>query len=243
MEYTIEPVTSNDLSFLSEFIHSAKLALTINRLVFLDWPNEQLQSKLYSRAVHSGYENPSVDCFKAVDNNTQEIIGYIVMRKQSAPKPGHTFEETPEGQKASEDSVPHGLNLPLFTEINSAVNEIAERTKGLELFGKSSRLLSRPCIVTQANILVPRTEIVYMCVKPSAQRHGIGSSLVQLAFDRAKAQGIPVNVCAEAPSIPFFDSIGFKETKHVDIDLRNYAAENSGFGVFRLSGMIWHPDE
>lgn len=145
MRYKIEPVTSNDLPFLSKFIHSAKLALSINCLIFLDWPNEPLQNKLYSRAVRSGYEDPSIDCFKAVDNNnnTQEIIGYIAMRKQSAPKPEEAFKETSKEQEASGDSVPHGLNPPLFAEVNNAVSEIAECTKGLELLGKSSGLLSR----------------------------------------------------------------------------------------------------
>lgn len=80
-----------------------------------------------------------------------------------------------------------------------------------------------------------------MCVKPSVQRHGVGSKLVQLGFDRAKAEGVPLAVCAEAPSIPFFDKLGFKETVHFDIDLRKYATANSGFGMFRLAGLMWHP--
>lgn len=84
-------------------------------------------------------------------------------------------------------------------------------------------------------------DVIYMCVKPSVQRHGVGSKLVQLGFDRAKAEGIPLAVCAEAPSIPFFDKLEFRETVHFDIDLRKYATANSGFGVFRLAGMMWHP--
>lgn len=80
-----------------------------------------------------------------------------------------------------------------------------------------------------------------MCVKPFAQRKGLGSKLVQLGFDRARVAGIPLTVCAEAPSIPFFTAIGFKETNHVDMDLRKYAPANSGFGMFRLAGMLWNP--
>lgn len=80
-----------------------------------------------------------------------------------------------------------------------------------------------------------------MCVKPSFQRNGIGSKLVQLGSHRARAEGIPLVVCAEAPAYEFFVKLGFQDTRHCDIDLRKYAPANSGFGVFRLSGMIWRP--
>ncbi|KAJ5730573.1 uncharacterized protein N7483_005081 [Penicillium malachiteum] len=155
MNYRIERVEKDDLPFLGKFIHSAKLALSINRLLYLNWPNEELQRP----------------------------------------------------------------NSPLLAEINNAVNEIGKETEEMDRF-----------------------EITYMCVKPTAQRKGIGSRLVQLGFDRAKAWGIPLKVCAEAPSIPFFTSIGFVETRHVNIDLGKYAADNSGFGIFRHSGMIWCPE-
>lgn len=90
-------------------------------------------------------------------------------------------------------------------------------------------------------LLTSFLELVYMCVEPSRQRQGVGSSLLQLGFDRARAEGIPLAVSVEAPAYGFFDKLRFKETKHVDIDLRKYAPANSGFGVFRLTGMIWEP--
>lgn len=80
-----------------------------------------------------------------------------------------------------------------------------------------------------------------MCVEPSYQRQGVGSRLIQLGFDRARAEGLPLAIAAEAPAYGFFDTLGFKETRHVDIDLRKYAPANSGFGIFRLTGMIWTP--
>jgi predicted N-acetyltransferase YhbS len=80
-----------------------------------------------------------------------------------------------------------------------------------------------------------------MCVKPSHQRKGIGSKLVQLGFDRAHAEGIPLTICAEAPAYEFFNKLGFEDMTHYDIDLRKYAPANSGFGIFRLTGMVWRP--
>lgn len=78
-------------------------------------------------------------------------------------------------------------------------------------------------------------------MKPSLQGHGIGSKLVQLGFDRARAESIPFALCAEAPAHEFYVKLGFEETKHGDIDLNKYAPANSGFGNFRLTGMIWVP--
>ncbi|KAJ6016219.1 hypothetical protein N7540_010810 [Penicillium herquei] len=213
MDYRIERIEKEDLPFLGKFIHSAKLALSINRLLYLNWPNDELQSTQYSRAVNSGYHDPSSECFKAIDNATQEIVGYIVITTESKKS------VNPLDQKTDPKPIPEGLNPPLLAEINHAVSEIAKETEEMDRF-----------------------EITYMCVKPTAQRQGIGSRLVQLGFDRAKAHGIPLKVCAEAPSIPFFNSLGFVETRHVDIDLREYAPDNSGFGTFRLAGMIWRPE-
>jgi predicted N-acetyltransferase YhbS len=76
-----------------------------------------------------------------------------------------------------------------------------------------------------------------MCVEPSYQRQGVGSTLIQLGFDQARAEGLPLTVTAEAPAYGFSDALGFKETKHVDIDLRQYAPANSGFGIFRLRSL------
>ena len=80
-----------------------------------------------------------------------------------------------------------------------------------------------------------------MCVRPSKQGHRIGSKLMQLGYDRAKEEGIPFAICAEAPAYGFFSKLGFEDLRHQEIDLRKYAAAYSGFGVFRLSGMIWRP--
>ncbi|KAJ5707570.1 hypothetical protein N7488_007371 [Penicillium malachiteum] len=212
MDFRIERIDKEDLPFLGEFIHSAKLALSINRLIYLNWPNEELQSAQYLRAVTSGFHDTSAECFKAIDNVAGEIVGYINVKS-------HKAENLLDKKPDPKSPIPEGLNPPLLAEVNNAVSEIAKETEGMERF-----------------------VITYMCVKPTTQRHGVGSKLVQLGIDRAKAGGVPLTVCAEAPSIPFFTSLGFVEMKHVDMDLRKYAPDNSGFGIFRLAGMIWRPE-
>jgi N-acetylglutamate synthase-like GNAT family acetyltransferase len=74
-----------------------------------------------------------------------------------------------------------------------------------------------------------------------SRRHGIGSELVRQCFDRARAENLPLVVCAEPEAHPFFTAIGFQDTEHADIDLSQWASLYSGFGTFRLTGMIWSP--
>ncbi|KAJ5120166.1 hypothetical protein N7448_010835 [Penicillium atrosanguineum] len=212
--YTIAPVLESDLPFLANFLHVAKLSLSINRLIFKDWPNDAVQMQMYTGAVRGGFSDPSMESFKAVDSDSDEIIGYFALaRKQPVEETSVDAEN-----KDSNQVIPDGLNPGLFEEVVKATDQISKKVEAMDRF-----------------------ELVYMCVKPSCQRNGIGSKLVQLGFDRAKAEGIPLAVCAEAPAYGFFVKLGFKDTTHCDMDLRRYAPANSGFGIFRLSGMIWRP--
>ncbi|KAJ5161246.1 hypothetical protein N7492_006638 [Penicillium capsulatum] len=46
--------------------------------------------------------------------------------------------------------------------------------------------------------------VVYICVDPDPQRCGIGSKLIQRAFQRAKANDLPLATCAEPASCDFY---------------------------------------
>ncbi|KAJ5353378.1 hypothetical protein N7452_002352 [Penicillium brevicompactum] len=215
-DHPITRVTSSDLPFLAEFIHSAKLLLSINRLLYQPWPNEPLQRKQYTGAVEGAFADPSMECFKATHAESNEIIGYIVFAKKQAS----------EGDKIAPQSqipdaghtAPEGMTPGILTEISGANMEINKAVEHIDRF-----------------------ELVYMCVEPRYQRQGLGSRLLHLGFNRAKAEGLPVTVGAEAPAHGFFDKLGFRETTHVDIDLREYAPPHSGFGIFRLTGMVCKP--
>jgi hypothetical protein len=62
---------------------------------------------------------------------------------------------------------------------------------------------------------------------------------MRTCFDKAKAEGVPLAICSEPEAYEFYRKQGLRDTKHVDIDLSKWAPAYSGFGVFRLSGMIW----
>ena len=239
LNYSISPVSSSDLPTLASFTHSSKLALSINRLIFQPWPNEPVQRALYTHAVESAYEDPSMKCFKAVEDESNEIIGYFVIaRRQPVSSKGEPSTDTNSHNASGGQDMPDGLNLGLLTEVNKATAEIAKDTEGIDRLGKSSLPFLSIYIRTE---LIYQVELIYMCVRPSKQGHGIGSKLMQLGLDRTKAEGIPFAICAEAPAYGFFAKLGFKDLSHQDIDLQKYASAYSGFGVFRLSGMIWRP--
>ena len=81
------------------------------------------------------------------------------------------------------------------------------------------------------------TEVTHICVKPASRKQGIGSQLIQVALDKAKAAGLPLALCAEPPAHAFFLKQGFTDTSAADIDLSQWAPEYCGWGIFRISGM------
>lgn len=64
---------------------------------------------------------------------------------------------------------------------------------------------------------------------------------MQKAFESARADGVPLMVSAEPKSFAFFEKLGFKSLKHIDMNLASYAAPNSGFGTFTMTRMSWEP--
>jgi N-acetylglutamate synthase-like GNAT family acetyltransferase len=84
-------------------------------------------------------------------------------------------------------------------------------------------------------------EITYIIVSPTHRGRGIGKMLMEYVLEKAKSLDIPVALSSEPQVYSFFRRWGFEDTKHVDFDLAKWAPPYSGFGVFRLAGMIWYP--
>lgn len=130
--YSILPVVEADLPFLANFIHAAKLRLSINRLLFLDWPNGEAQMKMYTAAVISGFEDPATECFKAVDLETNEIIGYLVIARKRPSQEPPEYEIS----RYSDSNTPEGLNPHVFAQVVTASAEIEKETKNTDFLGE-----------------------------------------------------------------------------------------------------------
>jgi N-acetylglutamate synthase-like GNAT family acetyltransferase len=74
-------------------------------------------------------------------------------------------------------------------------------------------------------------------VVPSHRRRGIGSQLVQLYIEKARAAALPMFFDLEPAGHDFFLSLGFKDTKYFEFDLPKWAPAYNGFGPFRLYAM------
>ncbi|KAM0426072.1 hypothetical protein ACHAPT_008703 [Fusarium lateritium] len=217
MAVSILPVVSSDLPTLVEFVHSSKRCLTINRLLYHDWPSDAVQKAQYRQAVELAFNAQSIQCLKAVDEESNEVVGYLVL----APKTPIEMKEGTETSSGNKKrSVPEGMNAAVLAAVENAVLEIKAETNKLH-----------------------HLELTYIYVKPSHRQKGIGSLLVEEAFRRAHVERIPLSVDTEPAAYNFFKNRGFRDTKHVDIDLRTWAPPYSGFGIFRLSGLLWEVRE
>jgi len=74
INYSILPLLESDLPTLAQFVQESKLGLTINRLLFKDWPNEAAQRENYSKAMESNFADPDAERFKVVDNESGLVV-------------------------------------------------------------------------------------------------------------------------------------------------------------------------
>jgi len=75
-------------------------------------------------------------------------------------------------------------------------------------------------------------------VLPDHRRKGLGSKLVKMCIEKAKSEALPLVVLSEPEAHGFCLKLGFEDTQQADIDLRKWAPELSGFGMFRVWGMV-----
>ncbi|EXJ67323.1 uncharacterized protein A1O5_09336 [Cladophialophora psammophila CBS 110553] len=179
---SIRPVSSLDLPLLSDLVHTGKLALPINRLLFKDWLNDAAQKPLYAAAAEAAFKDEQLECLKAVDEGSGDILGHLSLtrkRPDSEFKEGQpTPDEEAELGKQQQD-IPEFFNPDVLSAVSNAVAEIPEQLEGLDHF-----------------------EPTY--IKPPNRRRGIGSQLVHVRLERAKAKGIPLVVCSEPAAARLF---------------------------------------
>ncbi|KAE8414454.1 acyl-CoA N-acyltransferase [Aspergillus pseudocaelatus] len=210
--YTIRPVELSDIPALGDLLYTSKLALTINRLLFKNWPNEAAQRQNYLGALE-GIEVDSPESRTVVDNVTGEVIGHLALNRR---RPVERPEQSHGGIKKPD--LPDFFAPEVVTAVLEAVATIDQEVETTD-----------------------RYEITYIVVKSEYRHRGIGKDLMDYVFNKARSAGVPVAVSAEPQVYEFFKKYGFHDTKHVDFDLAQWAPPHSGFGIFRLAGLTWHP--
>ena len=133
-KYSISRVASSDLPFLAKFIHSAKLCLSINRLLYQPWPNDPVQEKQYTGAVEGAFADSSMECFKATDDDSNAIIGYIVLARKSAIK---DLKVPVQSESDNGQNTPEGMNPGVFAEVSAANIALSKATENIDRYGRA----------------------------------------------------------------------------------------------------------
>nr|XP_036576438.1 acetyltransferase [Colletotrichum truncatum]KAF6783176.1 acetyltransferase [Colletotrichum truncatum] len=207
---SVLPISDPDFPTLVDFIYSSKVDLAINRFLYRDWPNESAQKLVCRQAVESSFNDPAAHCLKAVDPQSGDVIGYLVLTRRKPAEGSSPKEESTGGQ-----DVPERMNPEVFSTLMQAAKEISQEADKLDCF-----------------------EITFIYVKLSHRKLGVGSRLIQEARARAKAEGIALSLCSEPTAYEFYVKRGFQDIKHVDIDLCRWTPPYSGYGVYRYTGMV-----
>lgn len=131
---SIQPATEADLPTIAEFVHESKLALTINRVLFYDWPNDAAQRPVYRNAVESSFRDPDSETLKVIDNESGSIVGHLVLSRKT-PAKAKSATVTAEGSD-EKPKAPDGMNQEVFDTVKKYAPEM-DTEKNVDHLGKS----------------------------------------------------------------------------------------------------------
>ncbi|KAI1777446.1 hypothetical protein F4818DRAFT_439801 [Hypoxylon cercidicola] len=212
-DYNIEPATEADIPTLTEFLVASKRHLAINRFLFTDWPAEGVQRANYGAAVRGGMNKPDLSSLKAVHNESRRTVAYLVVARSAGAGAGSAGRGESQAQPPKRKGrAPEGIDPAVLERVEDAIAELGKPDGDY---------------------------LVYMYVEPPSRGMGIGELLLRECVDRAQWEGLPLSINCEPNHHDWFRRRGFRDVRVADIDLRAFAAENSGYGVFRISRMTW----
>ncbi|KAI1387598.1 uncharacterized protein F4822DRAFT_288148 [Hypoxylon trugodes] len=229
--HTILAATEADIPILTGFLQDSKLHLAINRFLFRDWPAEAAQCANYRSAVEFGVKNPQTTSLKVVNDASGKIVAHMYLRRMSDNENPDTPSESDESD-SEKDEQSQNVDDKQDEDKNQDQSQIPDIFVP-EVYEKVVEAMNQ----IEPEITGDHYELTHIYVDPASRRQGIGTQLIQVCHDRAQAEKLPLTICVEPNHHDFFVKQGFKDEKYVDIDLRQWAAENSGYGNFRISRM------
>ncbi|KAI8630596.1 hypothetical protein F5Y19DRAFT_483928 [Xylariaceae sp. FL1651] len=213
--YTVVPITKDDIPTIGTFLQDSKLQLAINRFLIKDWPNEPVQKALYTGAIEGGVKSTQTTSLKVMSDASGLPVAHLFYTKTKS-RTSASDEPTTGGTEGRNDNkVPAGVIPEVYWTVIDAVEEL------------------KPDFNTEEYM-----ELTHIYVEPSSRGQGIGSWLVRIAQEDATAAGLPFSICAEPNHHGFFLNRGFKDVKKFDVELTKWAAPLSGYGTFRISRMV-----
>jgi len=131
--YSILPILEPDLSTLAALVQESKLPLTVNRLLYKDWPNEAAQRAQCIKTIENSFKNPDQERFKVVEKETGTMVGHIVLTRKTPSE-----DKVTTGEEKGKPEVPDGMNEEVFRGVMEAVG-IINTGNDVDHLGESPR--------------------------------------------------------------------------------------------------------
>ncbi|KAJ2987588.1 hypothetical protein NUW58_g4423 [Xylaria curta] len=212
--HSVIPITKDDIPTIGVFLQNSKLQLAINRFLFKDWPNSQAQRAHYTSVIEGALSNPQTTCLKVINDISKQPIAHLFYTRHTLSRAKQCQPTTEEKVEGMNIEVPAGFAPGVYRAVKKAAKELEPEFDNDEYI-----------------------DLTHLYVDPGSRGQGIGSWLLRIAQEAAATAQLPFSVCVEPTHRGFFANRGFQDVKNVDIDLREWAAPLSGYGVFRISRM------
>ena len=148
-QFSISTPEEKDVNVLGDLLLRSKLALSINRLLWTDWPNETAQRKQYTSAIAGALKDPNMQDLKAVDDQTGHIVGYICFTKKKGNAQSEVKNDVQ--PQAKDDGVasaasrqpPAGMSAEVLAGVGKACQEVVSGFDFPDNYGRLSRTIGK----------------------------------------------------------------------------------------------------
>ncbi|CAF9926898.1 MAG: hypothetical protein GOMPHAMPRED_004257 [Gomphillus americanus] len=159
------------------------------------------------------------------------MVGWSLFRWSHGDKPNRPPTMPPDSEKGETD-----FTMYLWRECNEKYVQLMGDRKHV---GRPIPLLLSYFYTAKVNISTSVLSSMY--VLPEAQRSGVGSKLLQWAFQQYDLAKEEIFVQSVHASEGFYQKFGWVTKSSTEIDLSDWAGKNQGWGLYRSPQLIRTP--
>jgi hypothetical protein len=130
--YTILPLTSLDLPTMTHLVWLSKQPLTINRLLYQNWPNEKAQRAQCRKAVDNSMQCKDVESWKVVCKESGEMVGHVALK---------LIDPAEKRDVGGSEEVPEGMHPGVYGMVVDSMTELWEDWGGVKHLREYRRFL------------------------------------------------------------------------------------------------------
>jgi hypothetical protein len=126
MAVTITQAGQDDLPAIAEVNRAAYSDELPSRFAHNNWQDEKHMCMFFKGRLSSRFQDPATQVFKAVDPNTQKIVGFACWTLESAAEAG----PTPTSKMVQQ--MPPSMNKDFIIAVGSEIEQLREHMKNEE---------------------------------------------------------------------------------------------------------------